>query len=59
MENTVKGVIEYVNNAIESRKHGGSYWIDEKGKPHTTDVGYGIEWWDIVKEELIRVFTTK
>jgi len=48
--------IQYIDKAIENRDYGDSYWIDERGIEHTTDVGYGIEWWEIMKDELKRVY---
>ena len=56
MNINVDDVIKYIDEAIESRDHGDSFWINENGRRCRCDVGYGLEWWEIVKEELIRVF---
>lgn len=49
-------IITYIDNAF-NRSHGDSYWVDEQGKKHSVDVGYGGEWWEeCMKPELLRVF---
>lgn len=52
----VKELINYIDLAIKNRPHTNAFWIDEKGNDHHADVGYGVEWWEVMKKELIRVF---
>lgn len=55
-KSNINEFIKYIDDAIKNRPHGDSYWIDDQGQYHTVDVGYGEEWWSIVKEELRRVY---
>jgi len=52
----VEEIINYIDSAINNRPHSDAFWIDEQGNDHHADVGYGVEWWKVIKEELIRVF---
>lgn len=46
--------IEYIDEAIEKRDHTSSTWLDENGNEHCVDVGYVTDWWDVMKDELLR-----
>lgn len=37
--------LEEINDFIKSLDCGSSFWIDPDGGQHTTDVGYGMEFW--------------
>ena len=39
-------VLELINDFIQHLNGGESYWIDLEGNEHTTDVGYGLDFWD-------------
>jgi len=54
----IKEFIDYIDNAINSRPHGESYWVDEDGdEEDAMDVGYGIDWWrQNIKPEIERIY---
>lgn len=45
-------VLNYIDDFIHHLPGGTSYWVDPKGVEHHTDVGYGIDFWEQVKEYL-------
>lgn len=47
-------VIRYIDNFIESIVSGEGYWVAPNGEKFTTDVGYGIEFWEQVSDYLKR-----
>lgn len=51
----VEQVSKYIEDIITNRQSGESWWMDECGTIHTTDVGYGIEFMEYILDELRRV----
>lgn len=45
-------VLKYIDDFVHHLPGGTSYWIDPRGFEHHTDVGYGIDFWEQVKEYL-------
>lgn len=48
--NTFMRVLNYIDDFIHHLPGGDSYWVDPKGIEHYTDVSYGIEFMEQVKE---------
>lgn len=43
-------VMSYIDNFVHTLPGGTSYWVDPNNVVHYTDVGYGIEFWDQIRE---------
>lgn len=54
-KDAVEQVSKYIEDIITNRQSGESWWMDERGTIHTTDVGYGIELMECILDELRRV----
>lgn len=50
---TIKKIIQYIDDRFNSGEHGDSYWVDHCGERTTVDTGYAFEWWEhCMKPEL-------
>lgn len=44
--------LDYIDEFINNVPGGESFWIDPDGGIHSTDLGYGVEFWNQVYEYL-------
>lgn len=49
---TLLQTLAFIDEFINSVKMGDNYWIDPKGETHTTDISYGLEFWEQIKTYL-------
>lgn len=47
-------VLKYIDDFMKSIDGGNSYWIAPNGEEFSTDVGYGLEFWEQVSDYLKR-----
>lgn len=47
-------VIDYIDSFVKNIRGGNSFWVAPNGEEFTTDVGYGVEFWEQVSDYLKR-----